>query len=335
MQHVGLQTELQPVPGTDTMAASCNTIGRLQGTGGGSSLLLNGHMDHNPVSDGWTKNPFGAELDADGWLYGFVHMKGANACYLAAVDAVRRSGIPLTRDLSVALVCGELRGGVGARHALNQGPRADHFLLGEPTGLQLANTHSASRVVHIHILGRSKHFATNDTPDRRGVNAVEQASRVMAALRPSHTPLKPVHDGGFLSFTTVAGFEGLPQLDIGPIEGGISRSYNKTRPALFPDVCTLTVDFRLIPGMTRASLGSDLHRLPDGLRGEEPDFRYQLEFARDTLPIGDKTELRLQLDDGQLLRTDIAPGAPVPAIGARLSLEIGPQRAFAFPADGP
>lgn len=285
MQQTGLQTELQPVPATAAMAASYNTIGRLQGSGGGCSLLINGHMDHNPVSDGWTKNPFGAEVDRDGWIYGFVHMKAADACYLAAVDAVRRSGITLTGDLAIALVCGELRGGTGTRHALSRGLGADYFLLGEPTELQLANTHSSSRVVHIHVLGRSKHFATNDTPDRRGVNAVEQASRVIAALRPSHVPLKPASEGGFLDFTPMPGFEGLPQLNIGPIEGGISRSYNKTRPALFPDVCTLTVDFRLIPGMTREGLEADLRRLLDGLRGEEPEFRYEIEFAPDTFPV--------------------------------------------------
>lgn len=285
MDKVGLASELQPVPATDAMVASVNAIGRLAGSGGGRSLLLNGHMDHNPVSDGWTRDPFGAEVDAEGWLYGFVHMKAANACYIAALDAVRRSGVTLAGDVTVALVCGELRGGVGTRHALAQGLMADYFLLGEPTELQLANTHSASRVVRIHVLGRSKHFATNDTPDRRGVNAVEQASRVIAALRPSHTPLKPRSEGGFLNFTPMDGFEGLPQLNIGPIEGGISRSYNKTRPALFPDVCTLTVDFRLIPGMTRDGLEADLRALLDGLREEEPEFRYELEFLRDTFPI--------------------------------------------------
>ena len=97
--------------------------------------------------------------------------------------------------------------------------------------------------------------------------------------------MKAKSDGGFLSFTPTAAFEGLPQLNIGPIEGGISRTYNKTRPALFPDVCTITVDFRLIPGMSKESLTTDLRELLDTLREEEPDFRYELEFARETFPI--------------------------------------------------
>jgi acetylornithine deacetylase len=284
MEERGIAAELQPVPASPMMGPSFNTIGRVKGTGGGPSLLFNGHMDHNPVSDGWTKDPFGGVVE-DGWIYGFVHMKAADACYIAALDAVMKAGIELKGDVSIALVCGELRGGAGTRHALKEGLTADYFILGEPTELQLATCHSASRVVKIHVLGRSKHFATEDAPDMRGVNAVEQAARVIRALGPSHSPIKPQAEGGFLSFEPRPGFEGLPQLNIGPIEGGIGRGYDKTRPALFPDVCSVTVDFRIIPGMTRDTLEADLARLLDGLKEDEPAFAYEIEFLKDTFPV--------------------------------------------------
>jgi acetylornithine deacetylase len=58
MKSFGLDAELQRVPATSLMGPSFNAIGRLKGGGGGLSLMLNGHMDHNPVSDGWTKDPF-------------------------------------------------------------------------------------------------------------------------------------------------------------------------------------------------------------------------------------------------------------------------------------
>jgi acetylornithine deacetylase len=285
MKKVGLDAEIQPVPATPLMEReSCNVIGRLKGDRPGPTLLFNGHMDHNPVSDGWSKDPFGGIVE-NGWIYGFVHMKAADACYMAAVDAVRKAGIPLAGEVAVALVCGELRGGAGTKYALENGLRADHFVLGEPTELQLATSHSASHVVKIHVLGRTKHFATENTPDTRGVNAVEQAARVIAKLGPSHTPLKSVAEGGFLTFTPRRGFEGLPQLNIGPVEAGIGRTYNKTRPALFPDVCTLTVDFRAIPGMTKETLHADLVRFLDGFKAEDPDFRYEIEFALETFRI--------------------------------------------------
>ena len=36
-----------------------NAIGRWRGSGGSKSLLFNGHIDTNPVSEGWTVGPWG------------------------------------------------------------------------------------------------------------------------------------------------------------------------------------------------------------------------------------------------------------------------------------
>jgi acetylornithine deacetylase len=60
-------------------------------------------------------------------------MKAADATFVSAAKAVMKAGIKLKGDVALALVCGELRGGAGARHALEDGVRADYFVLGEPT----------------------------------------------------------------------------------------------------------------------------------------------------------------------------------------------------------
>lgn len=284
MARVGMDAELQPVPATALMGPSFNAIGYMRGSGGGPTLLFNGHIDHNPVCDGWTKDPFAGTVE-DGWLYGFVHMKAANACYVAAVDAVRRAGIPLAGDVAIAHVCGELRGGAGTRHALAQGLKADYFVLGEPTELELATNHAASMVLRINVLGRMKHFATVEVAGAKGANAAEMASRVVLALGGSHRPQPRLGEGGWLDFEPKPGFEGLPQLNVGNMRAGISREFNTTRPALFPDFCSITVDIRTVPGMTRESVRADLERLLDGLRAELPELRYEIEFANETFPL--------------------------------------------------
>lgn len=281
MKQAGMEAELQPVPASPMMGPSFNAIGRLRGKGGGPSLMFNGHIDHNPVCDGWTKDPFGGVVE-NGWLYGFVHMKAANAAYIVAVDAVRKAGIEIKGDVVLSLVCGELRGGAGTQHALSQGVTADYFVLGEPTELEVAFNHTASIVLRIHVLGRMKHFATVETAGEHGVNAVEKMARVIAALGRSHTTIPPRSEGGWLNYAPVAGFEGLPQINIGPIRGGIGRDHNATRPALLPDFCSLTVDFRIVPGMTKESIRADLARLLDGLARDDADFRYEIEFNPDT-----------------------------------------------------
>jgi acetylornithine deacetylase len=49
MSGMGLETHLQEVePGR------YNAVGVWKGTGGGPSLMFNGHVDTNPVTEGWT-----------------------------------------------------------------------------------------------------------------------------------------------------------------------------------------------------------------------------------------------------------------------------------------
>src|SRR5262245_6642469 len=54
MQRLGLEASLQEVE-----AGRMNAIGRWRGRGGGKSLLFNGHLDTNPVTEGWTVDPWG------------------------------------------------------------------------------------------------------------------------------------------------------------------------------------------------------------------------------------------------------------------------------------
>ena len=60
LRALGLETELTPVPG-----GRINAVGRWRGTGGGKSLLFNGHLDTNPVTEGWTVDPWEGKVDAD------------------------------------------------------------------------------------------------------------------------------------------------------------------------------------------------------------------------------------------------------------------------------
>ena len=54
MRDLSLEAELGVVEGE-----RMNAIGRWRGSGGGKSLLFNGHIDTNPLSEGWTVGPWG------------------------------------------------------------------------------------------------------------------------------------------------------------------------------------------------------------------------------------------------------------------------------------
>lgn len=274
MRSVGMKAYLQPVPESKLMGASFNAIGRLEGSGGAPGLILNGHIDHNPVVDGWTKDPFGGVIE-DGFLYGFVHMKSACAAYVAAVAAIRKAGVKLAGNLELQHVCGELRGGVGTQRALADGTDAKFFVIGEPSELELSPTHCGVMIIKVHFLGRSRHFAT---ASKAGVNAIEKAAKFVQRVGPSHTVLPPKSKGGWLTYQEgIRGFEGLPQLNVGIIRGGISDRYLETRPALFPDLCTVTLDIRTVPGMDEESVVRDLNELLASMAAEDRDLRYEIE----------------------------------------------------------
>ena len=84
MKKVGLEVE-QPEGEKDRY----NVIGRLRGSGEGQSLILNGHVEHNMVGEGWTKDPFGAVIE-DGWKYILTHPAG----YLALANTSKAVSVP-------------------------------------------------------------------------------------------------------------------------------------------------------------------------------------------------------------------------------------------------
>lgn len=77
MQALGLEARLHEVE-----AGRFQAIGWHRGTGGGKSLLFNGHIDTNPVTDGWTVDPWGGVWD-DEFIYGIgvSNMKAGDAAY--------------------------------------------------------------------------------------------------------------------------------------------------------------------------------------------------------------------------------------------------------------
>src|SRR5262249_42067098 len=122
-----------------------NVVGLLQGSGDGPRLMFNGHMDTSySGSEPWLAGIPGFQPEGfvrDGRIYGLgiSNMKGALACYVEAVRALRDAGVRLRGDLVIAAVSGEIekaewgefrgkeyRGyGAGSRYLVEHGCSAD------------------------------------------------------------------------------------------------------------------------------------------------------------------------------------------------------------------
>lgn len=78
-----------------------NLYARLKGNGSKKAIALVHHMDVVPATpSSWTVDPFsGVARDGYIWGRGAIDMKGTGVAELMAMIAIKRSGIPLTRDI--------------------------------------------------------------------------------------------------------------------------------------------------------------------------------------------------------------------------------------------
>src|SRR3990172_6744041 len=141
----GLESELQEVD-----RGRFQTIGRLRGNGGGKTLMLNGHIDIDPIPAGIERDPWKPTVEGD-LLYGagIANMKGGLAAMIVATLALKRARTPLRGDVVLACVVGELQGGAGTVHLLKSGVRADAAIVTEPIGRSEEHTSELQSQLHL------------------------------------------------------------------------------------------------------------------------------------------------------------------------------------------
>jgi acetylornithine deacetylase len=220
--------------------------------------MLNGHLDTNPAGEGWTKDPFGGDVD-DECIYGIgvSNMKAADAAYVAGLQAVRRAGIRLRGDVVLAHVVGELQGGVGTVHMLGQGIRADRFVVGEPTDNSVLTLHAGSLEAELTVHGRTRHLSKME----EGIDAIAKMFTIIPALNT-------------MSFTGPdrADYRGLRRVGIGVIRGGLGPDYQDWRPSLLADRCSIKFSARYSPGQTPDMVADDIRALIARMRKDDPDL---------------------------------------------------------------
>jgi len=135
-----------------------NLAARLQGAGGGRTLILSGHVDTMPVGKTqWQYNALGGEI-VDGKLYGrgSFDMKGATAAELMALKILRDADVKLAGDIIFESVVDEEHGGANGTLANRlSGYNGDAVIIPEPSELKVYNAHKGFRIVHITLRGKS------------------------------------------------------------------------------------------------------------------------------------------------------------------------------------
>jgi acetylornithine deacetylase len=175
------------IPDGFTFEGRPQLVARFGGTGGGRTLLLNGHVDIVDVLplDAWDHPPFDAVV-ADGAVHGrgSCDMKGGVACMVFAAEILAHMGVRLEGDLIVNTVTEEESTGAGGL-ASARTLKADAAIVTEPTGLDVWVACRGSLLPTITVEGRSGHAGLAPRhPDEGGaVNAIEKMAIVLEAIR--------------------------------------------------------------------------------------------------------------------------------------------------------
>ena len=272
------------------------TIATLRGTGGGASLMLNGHTDINALTRRWRRDPWTPSLEGDRlYGHGVQNMKGGLASIIRTAEAIRRSGVRLAGDLVVACVAGETQGGEGTHHLMETGLRTDAAVVAEPFGADhLVTVHSGIVHMAIHAYGITGHIGRLEGT----VNAVEKMTAVIDAL--SRVAFRHVPRPDLPAF---------PRLNVGGIIGGRGEDYVLVEPPYVPDLCTIMVDVHFVPGQTVEQIVADIRRTLDAAAARDPSLRYEIQIPP---PARFKGRRRLVMDP-----LDVPVDAPIVQAVAR------------------
>ncbi len=210
-------------------------VARWRGTGGGRSLILNGHVDVVPPGDlnAWNDGPWSGNVH-DGLLYGrgSCDMKGGIVTALLAVVILQKMGLQPRGDLLIECVIGEETGGVGTLSTILHGYTADAAVVLEPTRLQLCPIGAGAASFRLRVPGLAAHGSMR----MEGVSAIEKFALIHNALldleNDRHKSFQhPLYKNG-----------GLPApLSVGKIQAG-------DWPSSVPDVLIAEGRYGVLPG---------------------------------------------------------------------------------------
>lgn len=158
-----------------------NVVGTWRGSGGGRSLLLNGHVDTVPIepTEKWQEHPLsGALVDGSVVGRGSSDMKGGLAAMTMAVIILQELGLQPKGDVILEYVVDEERTGLGTLACVHRGYVADAGICCETSDLIVMPACIGRMWFTVHLQGKPTGIAAR----WEGVSAIEKAIKLVQAV---------------------------------------------------------------------------------------------------------------------------------------------------------
>lgn len=247
LQEFGLTVDKYQVPVQEVQAAGLQSITNLlvrRQYGPGPTILLNAHGDVVPPGDGWTKDPYGGEIE-NGKIYG--RAAAVSKCdfstYTFAVRALEAVAQPKTGSVELLFTYDEEFGGeVGPAWLLKRKIIHPDLMIAAGFSYQVITAHNGCLQMEVTVHGKMAHAAIPDS----GVDALQGAVHILNDLYAQNAIYRQ----------TCSQVEGIthPYLNVGMIEGG-------TNTNVVPGRVTFKLDRRMIPEENPVQVEENLRQI--------------------------------------------------------------------------
>jgi acetylornithine deacetylase/succinyl-diaminopimelate desuccinylase-like protein len=307
LHAMGLEAEKLPVPPEMAHAAGLQSLTNLlvrRRFGPGRTVLLNAHGDVVPPGEGWTHDPYGAEI-VDGKLYGRAAAvsKCDFATYTFALRALEAIAKPTQGSVELLFTYDEEFGGeLGPALLLNNGTIKPDLMVAAGFSYQVITAHNGCLQLEVTVHGKMAHAAIPDS----GVDALQAAVQMLTVLFAQNALLKNVR-------SEVVGIT-YPYLNVGMIEGG-------TNTNVVPGRVSFKLDRRMIPEEDPAQVEADLRALIAEAAAQCPGISVDVKrilLARAMRPLPGNAPLVQALQH----HAQAVFGVAVPALGTPLYTDV-------------
>lgn len=238
-----------------------SVVGVIKGSGGGKSVMLNGHIDTVSIAN--------MEIDPleptvkDGKLYGrgSEDMKGGVAAIIAAARGVLAAGTDLKGDVILAFVGDEEYKSKGTEMVLEK-YKADAAIVTEPTALTIALAHKGFVWSEIEVFGKAAHGSRPE----EGIDAIIKGGKILAELDRYQDEVLEEKRHPLV---------GHPSVHASIIHGGREIS-------TYPEYCKIELERRTIPGEEELALHAELTDIIHRLSASDPQLNAEtrVQFSR-------------------------------------------------------
>ena len=269
-------------PGDCDQFPRYNVIAKFDSGIKGPCVHFNSHIDVVETGDGWTKDPFAAEL-VNGRIYGrgACDMKGGLAASIIAVEALVKSKIPLKGTIEISGTADEESGGLGGvAYLAEKGyfSHVNHVIIPEPLNVdRVCLGHRGVWWAEIETHGRIAHGSMPFLGDCaiRHMGAVVETfeEKLYPAMAARHTKMPVVPEGAKQS-----------TLNINSIHGGQDEGNAGLPAPCVPDSCRMIIDRRFLVEEELSMVKSEVTDILANLEQTRSGFKYTIRDMLEVIP---------------------------------------------------